>query len=87
VIVAQAAQAALFAKLEELELREQEVSARRRRLHARLDSFPNEVTAEEERRISSERRELHREIDQLRARLKPELDRRDQEPPAPRIGA
>ncbi len=86
-IVAQTAQAALFAKLEELELREQEVSARRRRLHARLDSFPNDVAAEEERRVSSERRELHREIDSLRARLKPELDRSDAKPQTPRIGA
>ncbi len=86
-MVAQTAHAALFAELEQLELREREVSARRRRLHARLDSFPNEVAAEEERRVSSERRELHREIDSLRARLKPELDRRDRKPPTPRIGA
>jgi hypothetical protein len=86
-MVAQQAHAALFAELEQLELRERELSARRKRIHARLDTFPNEVAAEEERRVSNERRELHRQIDLLRARLRPELDRRDQEPPAPRIGA
>jgi hypothetical protein len=86
-MAARAAQAGLFAELEALELREQEVSAYRRRLHARLDSFPNEVTAQEEQRVSTERRELHGQIEILRARLKPELDRRDQEPPPSRLGA
>lgn len=86
-MVARAAHAGLFAELEALELREREVSAYRRRLHQRLDSFPNDVTAQEERRVSTERRELHGQIDLLRAQLKPELDRREHEPPSSRLGA
>jgi hypothetical protein len=61
----------LLIELDQLERREREVSALRRRLHDRLNAFPNEVTAERERQISAERRELHREIDLLRARLAP----------------
>ena len=86
-MVAQTAHAALFAELETLELREREVSDYRRRLHARLDAYPNELTAQAERNVSAERKELHRRIDTLRAVLKPELDRRDQQPPSSRLGA
>lgn len=75
-----------MAELESLELREREVSDYRRRLHARLDSYPNELTAQEEKRVSSERRDLHRRIDALRARLRPELERKAQEPPRSRLG-
>jgi len=59
----------LLAELEHLERREREVSAFRRKLHDRLDSFPNEVLQAREREISTERRELHGRIDLLRAEL------------------
>ncbi|HZQ16610.1 MAG TPA: hypothetical protein VFA82_07540 [Gaiellaceae bacterium] len=86
-MVAHSAQAGLLAELESLELREREVSDYRRRLHRRLDSFPNEVAAQEEKRVSGERRELHRRIDALRARLRPELERQAaDEPPRSRLG-
>lgn len=85
-MVAHSAHAGLLAELETLELREREVSDYRRRLHARLDAYPNEVTALEEKRVSTERRELHRRIDALRAHLRPELERQAQEPPR-RLGA
>ena len=64
----------LFVELEELERREREISAIRRRLHDRLDSFPNEVARRQEAAISAERRELHRRIDELRARLASDRD-------------
>lgn len=86
-MAAHAASDGLFAELDALELREREVSAYRRRLHARLDAYPNEITALEEKRVSAERRELHRRIDTLRARLRPELERRAEEPPPSRLGA
>jgi ABC-type phosphate transport system auxiliary subunit len=54
----------------DLERRERQVSALRRKLHNRLDSFPNEVTAAHERQLSAERRELHRRIDALRGELR-----------------
>ncbi len=85
-MVARQAHDSLFAELEQMELREREVSDYRRRLHARLDAYPNELTEREERKVSAERRELHRHIDALRAHLKPELERRSQERP-PRLGA
>ena len=59
----------LIVALEQLERREREVSAFRKRLHDRLDSFPNEVTQTHERQVSAERRELHIRIDELRATL------------------
>ncbi len=55
--------------LARLERREREVSALRRKLHDRLDSFPNAVAQRQEREVSTERRELHRRIDELRALL------------------
>jgi hypothetical protein len=57
-------------ELEHLEHREKEVSALRRRLHDRLDSFPNEVTGAREQALSAERHQLHRRIDELRAQLR-----------------
>jgi chromosome segregation ATPase len=57
----------LDARIEALEAEERDVSARRRKLHDRLASFPNEVTLQQEREISGRRRELHAEIDALRA--------------------
>ncbi len=61
---------AMTLELEHLEHREKEVSALRRRLHDRLDSFPNEVTGAREQALSAERQELHRRIDELRAQLR-----------------
>jgi len=86
-MVARTAHSALFAELEALELREREVSAHRRRLHARLDAYPNEVTAQAERKVSAERKDLHRRIDSLRAYLRPELEREAEQPPKSRLGA
>lgn len=85
-MVAQTTHAALFAELESLELREREVSDYRNRLHARLERFPNEVTAQAERKVSAERKDLHRRIDSLRGRLRPELGRQAQRPPTNRLG-
>jgi hypothetical protein len=85
-MVAKTAHAALFAELEALELREREVSDYRRALHKRLDSYPNEVTAQAERKVSEERKALHRRIDSLRARLRPEIERAN-ELPKSRLGA
>jgi len=77
----------LLAELVELESREREVSAERRRLHARLDKFPNELAARRERIVSDERRALHVRIDELRLVLRPVLG--VPEPPArpSRLGA
>lgn len=61
---------AMLLELEQLERREKEVSALRRKLHDRLDSFPNDVTAAHERQVSDQRRQLHRRIDALRAELR-----------------
>jgi hypothetical protein len=60
---------ALLVELEELERREREVSALRRKLHDRLDAFPNELAREQELAVSAERKELHRRITEVRARL------------------
>jgi hypothetical protein len=60
---------AMIVELERLEQQERKVSAIRRQLHDRLDSFPNETTAAKERRISDARRALHRRIDALKAEL------------------
>ncbi len=61
--------------LEQLEEEEREVSALRRKLHDRLASFPNEVTAQQEREISLRRRELHAQIDELRVRMREQQGR------------
>jgi hypothetical protein len=60
----------MLVELEQLEHREQEVSALRRKLHNSLDTFPNEVTAKRERDVSKERRSLHRRIDSIRSELR-----------------
>jgi hypothetical protein len=59
----------MIVELEQLEQQERKVSAFRRHLHDRLDSFPNELTARREREVSETRRVLHRRIDSLRAQL------------------
>jgi len=78
---------ALLAELVDLETREREISAERRRLHARLDTFPNELTARRERQVSAERRGLHVRIDELRLVLRPVLGVPEPPAPAPRLGA
>lgn len=59
----------LHLRLQELERRERELSKLRRRLHDRLDTFPNEAIQARERQVSAGRRALHLEIDTLRGRL------------------
>ena len=61
---------AMIVELENLEHREREVSALRRRLHDRLDSFYNDVTAAREQALSAERHEIHARIHVLRAELR-----------------
>jgi len=65
----------MLVELEQLELREREVSALRHELHETLDSRPNEFVARREKEVSKERRQLHRRIDILRAELR-RLNRR-----------
>ena len=60
---------AMIVELERLEQQERKVSAIRRQLHDRLDSFPNETTSIKERKISDARRALHKRIDALKAEL------------------
>jgi hypothetical protein len=60
---------AMIVELEQLEHQERKVSAVRRQLHDRLDSFPNEATAARERKVSDARRALHKRIDSLKAEL------------------
>jgi hypothetical protein len=59
----------MIVELERLEQQERKVSAIRRQLHDRLDSFPNEATQVKERKISDARRALHKRIDALKAEL------------------
>jgi hypothetical protein len=60
----------MLVELEQLELREREVSALRHELHETLDAAPNELVAKREKDVSRERRQLHRRIDILRAELR-----------------
>jgi hypothetical protein len=60
----------MLVELEQLELREREVSALRHELHETLDHAPNDIVAQREREVSNERRRLHRRIDILRAELR-----------------
>jgi uncharacterized protein YicC (UPF0701 family) len=60
----------MLVELEQLELREREVSALRHELHASLDSAPNDLVAKREKEVSRERRRLHRRIDILRAEVR-----------------
>lgn len=57
----------LSALIERLEAEERELSDLRKKLHDRLSSFPNEVTAQQERELSQQRSELQARIDALRA--------------------
>ena len=60
----------MLVELEQLELREREVSALRHELHESLDTTPSELVARREKEVSRERRHLHRRIDVLRAELR-----------------
>jgi hypothetical protein len=60
----------MLVELEQLELREREVSTLRHELHETLDAEPNEFLARREQEVSRERRQLHRRIDILRAELR-----------------
>jgi hypothetical protein len=48
-----------------------EISALRRELHDRLNSFPNELTQRRERGVSGERQAIHRRIDELKSTVWP----------------
>jgi hypothetical protein len=76
----------LLSELTELERRERQVSEERRRLHLRLDRFPNNLDAAREKTISAERRQLHLRIDALRAQLRPVLGSPEPPPPPSRLG-
>jgi predicted nucleic acid-binding Zn-ribbon protein len=60
---------ALALELVQLERRERDISARRRKLHERLDAFPSEHAERQARELSAERRRIHKQIDELRAQL------------------
>ena len=60
----------MLVELEQLEVREREVSELRHQLHETLDSGPNDLLARREKEVSTERRHLHRRIDILRAELR-----------------
>jgi hypothetical protein len=60
----------MLVELEQLELREREVSALRHELHESLDATPSDLVARREQEVSRERRQLHRRIDVLRAELR-----------------
>ena len=57
---------ALAMEFAQLERRELEISALRRKLHDRLNSFSNEVTQRREREVSAERQAIHHRIDELK---------------------
>ena len=59
----------LTMELAELERAEVEIFKIQRKLHVRLDSFPDELTQRRERAVSDERQVIHRRIDELRAQL------------------
>lgn len=73
--------AAATARLADLERREAEISRLRRKLHERLDTFPNEPTRHMERTVSDERRALHREIDALRGQIEAAAPAGEARPP------
>jgi hypothetical protein len=77
----------LLAELVSLERHERQVSDERRRLHIRLDKFPNEVDTAREKAISAERRRLHVRIDELRTVLRPVLGTPESPPPTSPLGA
>ncbi len=59
----------LVTEIQRLEAEERQVSALRQQIHDRLASFPNDVTARQERELSARRVELHAEIDRLQGEL------------------
>ena len=59
----------LLAQLARLEREERQVSARRRKLHDRIASFPTPEHEQTERELSAQRRDLHRQIDAVHAEI------------------
>jgi hypothetical protein len=59
----------LLAQLTRLEREERQVSARRRKLHDRIASFPTPEHEQSERELSRHRRDLHRQIDAVHAEI------------------
>jgi hypothetical protein len=59
----------LLTQLARLEREERQVSARRRKLHDRIASFPTPEHELFERELSRHRRELHRQIDAVHAEI------------------
>ena len=59
----------LLTELARLEREERQVSARRRKLHDRIASFPTPEHEQSERELSRHRRDLHRQIDAVYAEL------------------
>lgn len=59
----------LLTQLARLEREERQVSARRRKLHDRIASFPTPEHELSERELSQHRRAIHRQIDAVRAEI------------------
>lgn len=59
----------LIAQIATLELEEQQVSARRRKLHDRIAIFPGEALERAERQLSDYRRDLYRRIEAAHVEL------------------
>ena len=59
----------LVTRLARLERDERLISARRRKLHERIASFPTPEHEEAERELSQQRRDLHRRIDAVQAEI------------------
>ncbi len=59
----------LIAQLAQLDLEEDAISSRRRKLHERIAIFPSPALIDAEREVSLQRRALHGRIDAIRAEL------------------
>ncbi len=59
----------LLTQLTRLEREERQVSARRRKLHDRIASFPTPEHEQSEHELSRHRRDLHRQIDAVHAEI------------------
>ena len=62
-------EAELVTQLARLEREERLISARRRKLHERIASFPTPEHEEAECELSRQRRDLHRRIDAVQAEI------------------
>jgi uncharacterized protein YeeX (DUF496 family) len=63
----------LEAALDELDAREREISAIRRKLHDKIERFPTDELVAQEAEISAQRRELHARISELREQSQGEV--------------